>query len=216
VAAGDIARRVSAREPETALALAEAVLGRALRIGATEAEVLVFAGDAALTRFANSEIHQNVVERSVTVNLRYVVGKRIAVVSTGKVDTDGLRSLVNRAAAITRSCEELEDWAGLPAPTDAKPGSPTVAWSDATAEATPELRAEGVRAVIAAADEKSVTAYGSFSTEAEAVAIANSAGIRAAERRTSSQLLTVQMSPDGGTGYAEGGSSDGTTIDAAA
>jgi len=216
VAAAEIARRVSAREPESALALADEVLGRALRIGATEAEVLVFAGDAALTRFANSEIHQNVVERSVTVNLRYVVGKRIAVVSTGKVDTDGLRSLVNRAAAITRSCEELEDWAGLPAPTDAKPRSPTVAWSDATAEATPELRAEGVRAVIAAADEKGVTAYGSFSTEAEAVAVANSAGIRVAERRTSSQLLTVQMSPDGGTGYAEGVSMDATTIDAAA
>jgi len=116
VAASEIARVVNAREPETALALAEEVLGRALKIGATEAEVLVMAGDAALTRFANSEIHQNVVERSLTVNLRYIVGKRIAVVSTGKVDTDGLRSLVNRAAAIARSCEELEDWAGLPGP----------------------------------------------------------------------------------------------------
>ena len=116
VAASEIARTVNAHEPEAALALAEEVLGRAMRIGATEAEVLVLAGDAALTRFANSEIHQNVVERSLTVNLRYVVGKRIAVVSTGRVDTEGLRSLVNRAAAIARSCEELEDWAGLPGP----------------------------------------------------------------------------------------------------
>jgi PmbA protein len=48
------------------------------------------------------------------------------------------------------------------------------------------------------------------------VAVANSAGIRSAERRTSSQLLTVHMSPDGGTGYAEGVSMDATTIDAAA
>jgi len=216
VAAAEMARQVNASEPESALALAEEVLGRALRIGATEAEVLVMAGDSALTRFANSEIHQNVVERALTVNLRYVVGKRIAVVSTGKVDTDGLRSLVNRAAAITRSCEELDDWAGLPGPTAGPAGKPANAWSDGTAEATPELRAEGVRAVIAAADAKGVTAYGSFSTEAEAVAVANSAGIRSAERRTSSQLLTVHMSPDGGTGYAEGVSMDATTIDAAA
>ena len=216
VAAAGIARKVSAREPESALALAEEVLGRALRIGATEAEVLVMAGDSALTRFANSEIHQNVVERSLTVNLRYIVGKRIAVVSTGKVDTEGLRSLVNRAAAITRSCEELDDWAGLPAPTNGAARDAGNAWSDRTAEATPELRAEGVRAVIAAADAKGVTAFGSFSTDAEAVAVANSAGIRSAERRTSSQLLTVHMSPDGGTGYAEGVSMDATTIDAAA
>ena len=215
VAAGEIARTVNAREPETALALAEEVLGRAVRIGATEAEVLVMAGDSALTRFANSEIHQNVVERSLTVNLRYVVGKRIAVVSTGKVDPDGLRSLVNRAAAIARSCEELDDWGGLPQPEGDAPAK-VRAWSDGSAEATPEFSAEGVRAVIAAADAAGVTAYGSFSNDAEAVAVANSAGIRAAENRTSAQLLTVHMSPDGGTGYAEGVSMDATRIDAAA
>ena len=215
VAASELAKGVNARDPGTALALAEEVLGRALRIGATEAEVLVMAGASALTRFANSEIHQNVVERSMTVNLRYVVGKRIAVVSTGKVDTDGLRSLVNRAAAIARSCEELDDWAGLPVPDGAAPAD-VAAWSDGTAEATPEFRAEGVRAVIAAADAAGVGAFGSFSTDAEAVAVANSAGIRAAENRTSAQLLTVHMSPDGGTGYAEGVSMDATTIDAAA
>ena len=211
-------RRVSGDDPQSALGLAEEVLDRALRVGAMEAEVLVFAGDSALTRFANNEIHQNVAERSLTVNLRYVVGRRIAVVSTGKVDGDGLRTLVHRAAGIARSCEELEDWAGLPGP--ATPGEvlggTVTSWSDATAGATPEFRAEGARSVIAAAEAAGVLAYGSFSTEAESVAVANSAGARAAERRTSSQLLTVQMSPDGGTGYAESVSMDASTIDAAA
>ena len=216
--AADPGRQVNAEDPASALALAEDVLERALRVGATEAEVLVSAGDSALTRFANSEIHQNVAERSVTVSLRHVVGRRIAVVSTGKVDAEGLRSLVHRAAAIARSCEELEDWAGLPDPASG-PG-PVVgggfAWSKGTADATPEFRAEGVRAVIAAADAAGVLAYGAFSTDAEATAVANSKGVRAAESRTSSQLLTVQMSPDGGTGYAEAVSMDATTIDAAA
>jgi predicted Zn-dependent protease len=214
----DPGRRVHAEDPASALALAEDVLGRALRVGATEAEVVVFAGDSALTRFANSEIHQNVAERSVSVSLRHVVGRRIAVVSTGKVDAEGLRSLVHRAAAIARSCEELEDWAGLPSPTGAAGdvvGGGGFAWSNGTAGATPEFRAEGVRAVIAAADAAGVTAYGAFSTDAEAVAVANSKGVRAVENRTSSQLLTVQMSPDGGTGYAEAVSMDATTIDAA-
>src|SRR6185312_4013460 len=114
-----------------------------------------------------------------------------------------------------RSCEELDDWAGLPAPAG-EPRRAVSAWSEGTAESTPELRAEGVRAVIGAADAQGVTAFGSFSTDAEAVAVANSAGIRSAERRTGSQLLTVHMSPDGGSGYAEGVSMDATTIDAAA
>ena len=211
-----LARRAGADDPAAALALAEDVLGRALRVGATEAEVLVTAGDSSLTRFANSEIHQNVAERGLSVSLRHVVGRRIAVVSTGRVDAEGLRSLVHRAAAIARSCEELEDWAGLPAPEDGQAIDGRIGWCDATAEATPEFRADGVRAVIAAADAAKVTAYGSFTTESEAVAVVNSAGIRAAEQRTSSQLLTVHMSPDGGTGYAESVSMDATTIDAAA
>jgi PmbA protein len=201
-----------------ALALAEDVLGRALRVGATEAEVLVMTDDSALTRFANSEIHQNVVESSRTVNLRFVAGKRIAVMSSGRTDVEGIRSLVNRASAVVRTCEELEDWAGLPRPDDGAADlvAEVPAWVAATAEATPEFRAAAVRAVIAAADEARVNAYGSFSTSAESIAVANSAGIRVAQSRTSAQLLTVQMSPDGGNGYAEANATDASTIDAGA
>ena len=200
-----------------ALLLAEDVLGRALRVGASEAEVLVMTDDSALTRFANSEIHQNVAESSRTVNLRFVAGKRIAVVSSGRTDPEGLRSLVNRASAVVRTCEELEDWAGLPEPANG-PGlvDEVSAWSPATAEASPEFRAEAVREVIAAADDKLLNAYGSFSTAAESVAVASSAGIRASQSRTSSQLLTVHMSPEGGNGYAEAVSMDATTIDGGA
>ena len=204
----------AAGDPEAALRLAEEAVRLAEAAGAGEAEALVVSGDSALTRFANSEIHQNVASTEVLVNLRFVTGRRVGVASTGRADAEGLRSLVERAAAITSNVEELEDWAGLPEATASTPNP--VAWSDATASASPELRAEGARAVIAAADEAGVTAFGSFSMDAEAVAVASSKGIRAAERRTSSQLLTVTMGPDNGTGYAEQVAIDATTIDASA
>jgi predicted Zn-dependent protease len=199
-----------------ALRLAEDVLARALRSGASEAEVLVTGDDSSLTRFANSEIHQNVAESSRSVNLRYVSGKRIAVLSSGRTDDDGLRLLVERAAAVVRNVEELDDWAGLPGPDGSHGVTPASTWSAGTVGATPELRADGVRAVIAAADAAGVGAFGAFSTGTDSIAVANSSGIRAAERRTSSQLVTVHMSPDGGNGYAEAVSMDATTIDAAA
>jgi predicted Zn-dependent protease len=205
-------------DPESdALRLAEDVVERAIAIGATEAEALVQVEDSALTRFANSEIHQNVAESNRSVNLRFVVGKRIAVLSTARTDEEGLRTLVRRASGVARTCEEYDEWAGLPTPDERWPARPPVrAWSPATADATPEFRADAVRAVIAAADAAGVAAYGSFSTGVESVAIANSRGIRAAERRSSAQLLTVHMSPDGGNGYAEDVSMDASTIDAAA
>ena len=87
-------------------------------------------------------------------------------------------------------------------------------YSARTAEASPELRLR-VRGPIAAADEAGVTAFGSFSQEAEAVAVATTKGIRARRARTTSQLLTVTMGPDKGTGYAEQCAVDATTIDSA-
>jgi PmbA protein len=196
------------------LAFAERALAYAVEAGATEAEALASAGDARLTRFANSEIHQNVAETNAEINLRFVVGRRVGVASTNRLDDESLRRLAERAGAIARNSEELEDWGGLPEPTPIR--SQPEAYAAETAGATPELRADGVRAVIAAADAAGVIAYGSFSTSDEAIAVANSKGIRASQVRTTSQLLTVAMAPDGGSGYAESAAVDATTIDSAA
>lgn len=197
-----------------ALALAERALAAAMHAGAEEAEALVLAEDSALTRFANSQIHQNVAETDRLVNLRFVVGRRVAVASSDRTDEEGLRRLAENAAAIASVVEELEAWAGLPAPTpiDDLPA----AYSSATAGMSPESRADGVRAVIAAADASGVMAFGSFSTGTETTAVASSTGIRAGGTRTVAQLLTVSMGPGGGTGYAEQAAVDVTTIDAAA
>jgi PmbA protein len=210
---GPNSRSGTGADPEAALRLAEEVVRLAGAAGATEAEALVVSGESSLTRFANSEIHQNVSSSEVVVNLRLVVGRRVGVASTGRTDPEGIRALAERAAAIAANVEELEDWAGLPEA--GSPGALEIAWSEGTAGASPELRADGARAVIAAADTAGVTAFGSFSTDAEATAVASSKGIRAAERRTTSQLLTVSMGPDNGTGYAEHCAIDATTIDAA-
>ncbi len=197
---------------QDALDLAERALAHAAREGATEAEALVMAEDASLTRFANSQIHQNVAETNVTVNLRFVIGKRVGVASSGRTDEEGLRTLAANAAAIARVVEELDDWGGLPGPTPVD--DVAAAYAPATAAASPEVRADGVRAVIAAADADGVGAFGSFSTGIETTAVANTKGVRVGGTRTAAQLLTVSMGPDGGSGYAEQAAVDVAAIDA--
>ena len=93
---------------------------------------------SALTRFANSQIHQNVAETNVVVNLRFVVGKRVGVASSGRTDDEGLRRLAANAAAIARVVEELEDWGGLPGPTEAEDVDD--GYSQATAGGEPRVR----------------------------------------------------------------------------
>ena len=204
----------ASRTDERWLPLAEQVLAHAAREGATEAEVLVVAEDSALTRFANSEIHQNVAETNVSVNLRFVAGRRIGVASSGRIDDEGLRRLASNAGAIARNVAELDDWGGLPEPTPIR--DVPAAFAEATAGATPEFRAAAARAVIGAADAAGVVAYGSFATGSETIAVANSKGVRAVQQRTTSQLITVHMAADGGSGYAEQAAVDATTIDAEA
>jgi PmbA protein len=202
---------VSREVDAAALALAERALAQALQAGAAEAEALVMREDGALTRFANSEIHQNVAQREVAVNLRVVIGKRVGVASSGRSDDEGLRTLAAKAVAIARVVEELPDWGGLAKP---RPLETAADGFDAdTAEATPEFRADAVRQVIAAADTAGVTAYGSFSTGTDTTAVANSNGVRVAGSRTAAHLITVSMGGAGGTGYAEAAAVDATTID---
>ncbi|MDQ3870114.1 MAG: TldD/PmbA family protein [Chloroflexota bacterium] len=196
------------------LELAERVLANAEAEGATQAEVLIGSEDSRLTRFANSEIHQNVAERNTSVNLRFVIGKRIGVASTNRVDDDSLRRLAESAGRIARLQPELPDFTSLPVPGSIAPVEG--AYARATDEATPEDRADAARAVIGAADEAAVQAYGSYRTGSERVAVANTLGIRAEEERSLAQLITVAMGPDGEAGYAECAAVDHTRIDAAA
>jgi PmbA protein len=196
------------------LAIAERAVGLASAAGATEVEALVTADEAQLTRFANSEIHQNVAETNVNLNLRFAIGKRIGVASTGRLDDEGLRQVAERAGAIARNVEELADWGGLPGPDGAPIADLAAAFSTATATSTPELRAEAARAAIAASDAAGALAYGSFATTTERIAVANSNGIGAVQERTWAHLIAVSMGPDGGSGYAEAAAVDATTIDA--
>ncbi len=195
------------------LGLAEDAIRLAEGEGATQAEALVTAEDSSLTRFANSEIHQNVAETNAQLNLRFVIGKRVGVASTGRLDADGLRAVAEAAGRIARNVEENDAFLSLPGP-DRPVAELPVAYATGTASATPELRAAGARAVIAAADDAGVTAYGSFATSVEAMAVANSLGIRSSGERTTAQMIVVAMGPDGGSGYAESAAVDATTIDA--
>ena len=196
------------------LATAERAVALATAAGASEAEAVVSVDRAQLTRFANSEIHQNVAETNGSINLRVAIGKRVGVAASNRLDDEGLRRLAETAVSISRNSAELEDWAGLPGPTPIE--DQAAGWSDATASASPEQRAEAVRSVIGAADVAGVRAFGSFSTGTEDLAVANSKGIAVEGRRTQAQLLTVTMAADGGSGYAEQAGVDVASIDAAA
>jgi len=194
----------------------DSLLSHALSLATdAEAEAIFTERSAALTRFANSRIHQNVAERDATLRIRLVRDARTGVASTNRLDDEGLREAVARASATLALATPNPNGAPLaePRPSTADAGLGFVA---ATARADPELRAVGARAVIAAGDSAHLEASGAFSTETATLAVANSRGMRNTHSVTQAKLLTVMMDGNGGSGYAQATGPDIRTIDPAA
>ena len=105
---------------------------------ADEAEVVLSANESALTRFANSTIHQNVFEAGIEVRVRAVLGTRIGVATTTRTDERSLREAAERAVESARYVPENPEFQGLPAP---EPITPVSAYSSATASYSAERRA---------------------------------------------------------------------------
>jgi PmbA protein len=195
----------------------DALLDRALTHSTSQrTEALVLAQDLALTRFATNRIHQNVREHDATLQMRVVDEDRIGVASTNKLDEAGIRDVVERATAIAERSAPNPRAAVLPEP-DGREHDPELGYVSRTAEADPELRARGARAVIAAGEAAGLQSSGSFSTSVMTIAVANSLGVRARHRSTKAALLTVMMdgfASGAASGYAHAGSPDVADIDA--
>jgi predicted Zn-dependent protease len=190
-------------------ALADRVLAASK---ADQTEVVVMGVSSALTRFANSGIHQNVSERNVQVRVRAVVGKRAGVATTNDLSDASIGRVVERAVEAATRQPEDPSMPDLPGPSA---GVSVPSFSEATAACTPERRAQMVRPICALAVEAGLRASGACTTETTEVGVANSRGLRRYELRSSSGLLTVIMD-DEGSGYAERTARDVDTIDAEA
>lgn len=136
-----------------------------------EAEVFVGHTALALTRFANSFIHQNVADATTSVRLRLHADGRTASGSTTVTTDEGLAGLVRRTREAARLLPPDPGWPGL-APPAALAGAGN--WDEATARAAPDARADRVRAFVDAAGGLETAGY--CRTMYASGAFANSAG----------------------------------------
>jgi len=186
-----------------------------------EAQVTTQQSRPALTRFANSFIHQNVGEAGVSVNLKVALpasadgGSRVATASTTRVDGAGLAALVEGALAAAALRPVDPDWPGLAPPA---PVPEVDHYDPATEAATPDERARRVRAFVEAGP--GLRAAGYCDTDGATTAFANSAGQRAEGRSTRATIDGIHQTADSaGSGHSTAarlGDIDATDVGAAA
>jgi len=179
---------------------------------ADQAEVMLHSSNSALTRFAESRIHQNVSEVNATLSVRAVLGKRIGCARTNQLTADEARAAARRALDLARVSAENVEFASLPGP---QPIPSVDCYAAATAASTPEERAAAARVIAGIAGKSGCTASGSISAEAAELAIGNSLGVLAYTPLTQASLVLV-VSDEGSSGYAEWRGVDLAQMDAQA
>lgn len=166
--------------------------------GRAETEVRVTTGVSALTRFANSFVHQNVGEEGHAVSLRVAVDGRVASATTTNIEAAALAGFAERTLQAAEVQPVDRDWPGLADPTDV---AETSGYDERTASATPADRAERVKEFVEAGP--GLDAAGYCETVGYHVVFANSAGHRARGSSTRASLDGIhQTGTSAGSGHA--------------
>ena len=186
-------------DPQALEALLERVLSASK---ADETEVLGAASDSSLTRYMHNSAHESVNERNCQLSVRAVVGKRIGVAGTNRLDDAAIADVVRRAYESAQLNAEDPDFPGLPGPQGTLV-EPEHAFDETTAHASPEMRASAVNDVVKVMRGHNLYAAGYVSTQSDTIAIANTKGVRRSHRSTDSAINIKAIGSDS-SGYAEG------------
>ena len=192
---------------ERLLGIAEKTVQYAMRQNVDQAQASAFLLDTALTRFANSQIHQNVATKKGGVLIKVVLNKQVSNTRVNTLEEEQIEKAVMQAVKIAKASPPNKDFKSLPAP---EPWTPIEGvFDEETASCTPMYRAEKVKEAIETAHSKSSTVKavaGYFSTGSMAFAVANSLGVSARARASSTDMKTTVISKSGtseGFGTAE-------------
>lgn len=164
-----------------------------------ELKLSLFNTKSCLTRFANNEIHQNVLESNLEATLTYQIKNSVGITSTNEVTPTGLKKALKEAQEIAHFMPENPYLPDLLEPQEYQKVDSV---SESTLEVNPKERAEVVGKVIDKAKNKGANAYGAITSESGEIFIMNSRGLEAYYPFTKAEFRVIFLK-EGGSGYGE-------------
>lgn len=176
---------------------------------ADQVSALLLSYTRGLTRFAESRVHQNVVESNVEVTITAVLGKKLGFASTNSLKAGDLKGALKRAVAFAMVQRERSSFRSLPAQQEIPPIS---TFFPETACFSPEERAGVINRLCAKAAKAGAKLAGSFATGEGELCVCNSLGVRTYQPYTFAELKVVALTEES-SGYASGLSRDVQRLD---
>ena len=184
-----------------------AIIARALdAAGAAEADALFVSTDQNITRFANSNVHQNMSEVSAELTLRVIVDDAVGVAATTVFDDDEIARTAALAREAAKHGDALQNFTGLYR--EAEPLPELRTFDQRVATIPPADKARALRAMFERGRERSLTFAGAYATGASSYACGNTHGVRRYCTATiaSASVIAIGASASGyATGIARGG-----------
>jgi len=164
------------------------------RSPAERTELLYMGGRSDLTRYAQSQIHQNVSESNTRVYVRVAEGRRLGVVTINSLEEESLLKAAEQALELARHQPENPYFDDFPKPAEYEE---TKTYFETTAEFSPRQRAEVVKKIFSEAEKLGFEVSGAFSTGEGEIAVVNSNGVAAYQPLTEAELKVVPISSEG-------------------
>jgi predicted Zn-dependent protease len=175
-----------------------AILDRALdAAGADEADAAFFSLDQNISRFANSQLHQNMSEESSWLTLRVIVNGAMGVATTTAFDDEEISRTADVAREAARHSNSVAGFQGLYRQNEEVPVVDS--FDEATAALTALDKAKALRVMFDKGNE--VQFAGAYASGATSVACGNTHGIRRYARMTHVDATAIAIG-SAGSGYA--------------
>jgi PmbA protein len=167
-------------------------------------------------RFANSRIHQPLVERHAYLSFRVAEGGRLATATTVDLTPDGVAAVVRAARAMARVAPVEKKFPGFPR--DGGPRPARVAYSAATVAATPEAAAHVAERILATTAERAPggRTAGVLNVGGDLLRVVNSSGLDRSSRTSAAQTNVLVDRPERDppvSGWSEGAEWDLKRLD---
>ena len=176
------------------------ILDQALRAAGTpEADAVFISTDQNISRFANSNLHQNMSEVSAELELRVIVDNAMGVASTTAFDSVEIARTAALAREAAHHAHPLQNFSGLYRADEPLPNLRT--FDKATAVIAPAGKARALRSMFDRGLPNGIHFAGVYGTGASSVAVANTHGIRRYCTMTASDATVIAIGANG-SGYA--------------
>lgn len=168
------------------------IIEQALRAAqGDEADAVFVSVDRNISRFANSNLNQNMSEISGDLTLRVVVDSRVGVASTSSLDAGEIRRTADLARNAAKRSEPIPGFKGLTRDTSPAPELKT--FDAATAALTPAEKARDLRLVFDDGAQRGAHFAGSCTTAQASIATGNSHGVRRYAPLTWADALVIAI-----------------------